>query len=286
MGQMPPGRAAVTSLAAAVSVAALAAGQSTPTLDAILARAGRYVGQFIERFSNVVAEERYVQDTLGNLPAFALGGRGAAPRFPSGPGHRELRSDFLLVKIGPADWLPFRDVFEVDGRPIRDREQRLAKLFLPPPGTAAPTQAAMAKAQQITSESTRYNLGSIQRTINTPILALMLLQLDMQSRVHFSLGKRDASAGEHVWVVDYKEEARPTLVHGTGDIDIPASGRFWIDVVTGRIVKAELALATPGVRARVTTSFHLDDRFQIDVPVEMHEHYDLDRGQVTGTASY
>ena len=27
-------------------------------------------------------------------------------------------------------WQPFRDVFEVDHIPIRDREQRLAKLFL------------------------------------------------------------------------------------------------------------------------------------------------------------
>ena len=144
----------------------------------------------------------------------------------------------------------------------------------------------MAQAQQITTESTRYNLGAMERTINTPILSLMLLQLEMQHRVHFSLGKRDASAGENVWVVEYKEEARPTMVHGVGNIDIPASGRFWIDVVTGRIVKAELALATRGVRARVTTSFHLDDRFQIDVPVEMRERYDLDRGQVTGTASY
>jgi formylglycine-generating enzyme len=283
---MPPGRAAVASLAAAVSVAALAAGQSTPELDSILARAGQYVGQFIERFSNVVAEERYVQDTLGNLQSFAIGGRGGTPRLSTGAGHRELRSDFLLVKVGPVEWLPFRDVFEVDGKPIRDREQRLAKLFLPPPGTAAPTEAAMAQAQQITTESTRYNLGAMERTINTPILALMLLQLDMQRRVHFSLSKRDASAGENVWVVEYKEEARPTMVRGRGNTDIPASGRFWIDIVTGRIVKAELALTTPGIRAHVTTSFRLDDRFQIDVPVEMREHYDLDRGQVNGTASY
>jgi formylglycine-generating enzyme required for sulfatase activity len=286
------GRGSVTYLAAVVSVVMLAppiaaaGGQGAPAIDSVLARAGRYVGQFIERFSNVVAEERYVQDTLGNLPSFALGGRGALPRFPSGARHRELKSDFLLVKVGPVEFLPFRDVFEVDGTPVRDREQRLARLFLNSTGTASPTQAAMAQAEQITTESTRYNLGAMQRTINTPILALMLLQLDMQNRVRFSLGKRDASAGDDVWIVEYKEEARPTMVRGAANRDIPASGRFWIDVETGRIVKAELALATPGVHARVTTSFRLDERFQIDVPVEMQEHYDLDRGQVTGTASY
>ena len=34
--------------------------------------------------------------------------------------HRELTSDLLLVKPAGADpWLQFRDVFEVDGKPIR-----------------------------------------------------------------------------------------------------------------------------------------------------------------------
>src|ERR1700681_5102465 len=103
MGQIPPGRAAVASLAAAVSVAALAAGQSTPELDSILARAGQYVGQFIERFSNVVAEERYVQDTLGNLQSFAIGGGGSDPRLSTRGGHREMRAGFPLVQGGPRE---------------------------------------------------------------------------------------------------------------------------------------------------------------------------------------
>jgi hypothetical protein len=282
-------RLAATLTALFVSLSAVtsaARDERTPTVDSILARAGQYVGQFIDRFSNVVAEERYVQDTLGNLPTVALGGRGALQQLPSASKHRELKSDFLLVKVGPIEWLPFRDVFEVDGTPIRDREQRLARLFLQPTGAAAPTQAAMAQAQQITAESTRYNLGALERTINTPILALTFLQLDVQHRVRFSLGKRETSAGEHVWVVEFKEEARPTLVRGLRNMDVPASGRFWIDAVTGRVMKAELSLDAPGVRARVITSFHIDERFQIDVPVEMRERYYLDRGQVTGTASY
>ena len=45
--------------------------------------------------------------------------------------HRALRSDFLLVKSPETDALvPFRDVIEVDGVQVRDREARLAKLFL------------------------------------------------------------------------------------------------------------------------------------------------------------
>jgi formylglycine-generating enzyme required for sulfatase activity len=194
--------------------------------------------------------------------------------------HRELKSDFLLVKVGPADWLPFRDVFEVDGQAIRDRQDRLAKIFL------QPTATALEQAKQIAVESARYNIGAMQRTINTPTLALVFLQLDTQARLRFTVGKRDAGVGANVWIVEYREESRPTLVRGIRDSDIPASGRFWIDAETGRVPKTELNLETAGVRARVTTSFRRDERFQIDVPFEMNEQYSLDRGQVSGTATY
>jgi formylglycine-generating enzyme required for sulfatase activity len=261
-----------------LSVATVGA-QGPPPLDVILARAARYVSSFIERFANVVAEEHYVQDTLGNLPAIALGGRrsiqvGVQSR------HRELKADFLLVKMGPADWLPFRDVFEVDGAAVRDREQRLQNLFVQPKADA------LAQAAQITSESTRYNIGALQRTINTPILTLTYLGPDTQDRFKFSLGRRDPAAGGNVWIVEFRETARPTHVRGLRDLDIPSSGRFWIDADTGRVVRTELALDTQGVRAHVITSFRVDERFQIDVPFEMREQYFLDRSQVTGTATY
>ena len=191
-----------------------------------------------------------------------------------------MKSDFLLVKIGPAEWLPFRDVYEVDGQKVRDREGRLAKLFLQGSATS------MEQARQISLESARYNLGAMQRTINTPILSLLYLQLDVQSGFRFTVGKRDLDAGENVWIVDYKETARPTLVRGARDLDIPSSGRFWIDAESGRVVKTELSLDTPGIRARLTTTFRRDDKFQIDVPFEMSERYSLDRGTVTATATY
>jgi formylglycine-generating enzyme required for sulfatase activity len=248
-----------------------------PTLDTLLSKGGLYVSQFIERFSNVVAEERYVQDTMGNQPMMA--GRGLN-MLPPASRHRELKSDFLLVKIGESEWLPFRDVFEVDGTAIRDREGRLAKLFLQNSATA------LDQAKQITLESARYNLGGLQRTINTPILPLVFLQLDTQSRFRYTLGKHDPNEGDRVWIVDYKEEARPTLIKGIRDSNIPAYGRYWVDADTGRVTKTELNLESAGVRARLTTSYRQDERFQIDVPFEMTERYYLDRSQVTGTATY
>ena len=77
--------------------------------------------------------------------------------------HRELLSDFLLVKLpGRRLSIPFRDVLEVDGREVGDREARLTRLFLQP----APD--ALTRAREIAAESARYNIGRVVRTVNLP----------------------------------------------------------------------------------------------------------------------
>src|SRR6185295_13941168 len=97
-------------------------------------------------------EERYEQETSStSIRVSQTGSR------------RELKSDFLLVQPTPTgEWIPFRDVFEVDGAPVRDRQQRLAALFL------KPSTDALERANAIADESARYNLGfrDMKRTIN------------------------------------------------------------------------------------------------------------------------
>src|ERR1043166_1790259 len=68
----------------------------------IVVRASRCVDTFIQSFSNVVAEERYVQESA----------------YPHR--RRELLSDFLLVTPpGTAGRYQFRDVREVGGAAVR-----------------------------------------------------------------------------------------------------------------------------------------------------------------------
>src|SRR5579862_9363855 len=107
------------------------------SLDTVLERAGWYLESFIDEFENVVAEEIYTQDASAPLTTIAPTGRGAAAMLQMSAAdtmrarHRDLRSDFLLAKSPDTTALmPFRDVLEVDGMPVRDREARLAKLFL------------------------------------------------------------------------------------------------------------------------------------------------------------
>ena len=165
---------------------------------------GWYVQDFIEKFSNVVSEETYIQDSSVPMQSAALIGRaGSAAR------NRILKSDFLLVSVSSAqDWIPFRDVFEVDAQPIRDREQRLARLFL------KPSENSLEQAYRIQDESARYNLGNMRRTINNPVLAMVVVQAEFQNRFRYSLGKMDPKVGPGVWIVDYHEEARPAIHQG------------------------------------------------------------------------
>ena len=157
-----------------------------PALEPLLAKATWYVLDFVDKLSNVVAEEHYIQDSNVMLTTIAipgLGGRGGPSM--SGPRgsakHRELKADFLIVKSPGDVWQPFRDVFEVDHIPMRDREERLAKLFL---GNKTDAEAQGAKA--IADESARYNLGAVQRTINNPVFALIFLQPEAPANISSS----------------------------------------------------------------------------------------------------
>src|SRR5437762_3218454 len=120
---------ATLSLAAGLAVASAFAQSAPPTLPIVLARAAFYVDDFLDEFSNVVAEESYRQDSSSPLQSFITTGRGRGTSLMNTMmvgeiRHRELKSDFLLVKVpNGLDWVPFRDVFEVDGVPVRDREQ-------------------------------------------------------------------------------------------------------------------------------------------------------------------
>src|SRR5216684_8686242 len=166
---------------------------SGSALEELLARARQSTSDLLDELSNVVAEERYVQDSNAFLqvvpiPGLVRGGGRGAPSLASMPTvmakHRELKSDFLIVRSVGDLLQPFRDVFEVDGIPIRDREERLAKVFLDKKADSE------TRAKEISDESGRYNLGAVERTINNPLFPLMYLGVE-QDRVKFTLGKTD-----------------------------------------------------------------------------------------------
>ena len=235
-------------------------------------RAVVYVGEFQRRFGSMVSEERYEQSVQENT---AFGPRNARPQYE----RVVLVSDFLLVQVPGEGWTPFRDVFERNGQKLRDREQRLARLFLD-----GSSRSSFDQARQIMLESSRYNIGAVERTINVPTLPLAFLTPAHRGRFRFELLKRDADGT----VVEFREVTAPTYITTTGGRDLPVSGRFWVDDATGVIRRSELDAVDTAVEAHIKVTYGFDEGLRLWVPARMEERYRNRRStaEVRGVATY
>ncbi len=260
-----------------VSAASVVAQTTAPTpLDRLLDRASSYVRSYVRDFSTMVAEERYVQDSHPMPQGNSVGLDGALGQ--AAAQHVELRSDLLFVRPGEADrWLTFRDVFAVNGRAVRDREERLAKLFLEKPSQAVD------RASEISREGYRYNVGVKERTVANPMIAVAFLQPEYRRRFDFRLDGIDVSLGSDVWIVKFKERDRPTILRTPDNRNVPSMGRVWIDGPSGRVLQTELETR---VADRVMTIFSFDERLGLAVPCEMRDIAWVNGTVVTGVATY
>ena len=263
--------------AAAFVVLATNVAVAQTDVSVLVDRATAYVETFQRQFGSVVAEERYEQRLrrIPNPTNTSLQQRGGG-----GPQETTLVSDFLLVEVKGEGWVPFRDVFERDGKPVRDREERLAKIFL------KGERNAFEQARAVMTEGARYNIGNINRNINAPTLALAFLTEQHRRRFEFKLGKRDdADPGVEI---EYRETARPTFVSTTGGRDLPVKGRFWINETDGTVLRSELDAVDTGVEAHITVTYERDEGIGLFAPARMEERYRRPRDpmEVQGVATY
>lgn len=242
-----------------------AAAAQEPTLAEVLKRAAIYVAAFQKQLSGIVAEETYDQHIKKQSRGLEVD-------------RRRLRSDLLLVRpVGSDRYVEFRDVFEVDGRMVRDRQDRLTRLFLdPPPG-------AETQLERVARESARFNIGRVFRTLNTPVLPLAFLHVDYQPLFAFTPARDQTASGI---VLAFKETSRPTLVRTPMGKDMASRGRFWIDPASGAITQSELIVEDAVVKATVNVTYRADTDLGFLVPAEMRETYLAGRDHIEGRATY
>lgn len=240
-------------------------------LPRLLEKASGYVSSFERQLSGVVAEETYVQ--------------------VAGSVRRELKSDLLMVPVATdALYVQFRDVFEVDGRPVRDRQERLTQLF------TEHSDSASAQLRAITEESARYNIGNVQRTVNIPTLALVFLRADNQQSGTFALTNRSTPSGTRLglaaegvsktqWaefvvfptntrVLAFKEARHNTLIRGSAGRDLPSDARYWLDPATGGVLMTELTADDGKISAVIDVRYRPQPAMDgAMMPAEMRETY-------------
>ena len=228
-----------------------------PTPAAVVReRVASYVQRFVDDLTNVVAEERYVQE------------------FRRSSDRRRLRSDFLLVKYPGEErrYQTFRDVLEVDGRPVREQQARITQLFL------EPFASAVTRAGEIEAASFRQSLR--RGRLVDPLQAISLLQAFYQPQLEFLVAPADRRAGAGVIELNF------TQITPAGRSLIPLRGKALVVEQTGRVIKTELS-AGSGSNVRVTTTeFEFNAALRIDVPVRLRDEMPVNGDDFIGTAGY
>jgi hypothetical protein len=245
------------------------------TFAQVLRRAHEYVVIYEDHeLSTVIAEEHYRQEVLN------------AEGQPTA--QRTIVSDYLIFQLPPdEDWFALRDVYEVDGQAIGERLERARRLF-------ATTGDSVQRAMDMATESARFNLGTVARTINVPTFPLRFLRPVSRSRFQFASAGEETVGGVATWVVSYRETKGPTFSATPEGRDVPARGRFWVEPQTGAIVRSEMVMGGTRrvpARATITVTYRRDDALGFWVPAEMQERYDYPRSAatsevVTGAAKY
>jgi hypothetical protein len=164
----------------------------------------------------------------------------------------------------------FRDVREVDGKPVREKQDRITKLFL------EPFNNAIRRAQDIHRDGLRNSVDNGR--LMDPLTVIGYLQPEYQSGFRISLGDVAHSLGPDI------REINLTPTPARAKTALPA--RAWVSEATGEVVKTELRSGF-GARAEVTTTtFGADPVLKIRVPLEMKDEVPRGSDDFIGTATY
>lgn len=226
----------------------------SPDQATLMRRVGLYASWFVTQFSNVVSEEEYEQ------------------RFSISSRRRHLTSDFMLVGYpGSREAvLTFRDIREVDGKPIGDQADRITRLFL------EPFDSAVRRAQDIHREGLRLSIENGR--LMDPLTVLGYLQTPYQGNFRVSRGGHERTLGDDVREINLTPTSRNQTVWK------PA--RAWVSEATGAVVKTELRVGFGGNAQVTTTTFGVDPGLAIPVPIEMRDEVPRGRDDFIGTARY
>ena len=228
-----------------------ALGTADKGLARLLAAVARYVEAYEPHLSSMIAEEDYLQKIR---------------RWRDREEQRTV-SDFLFLKLpGAVNWVGFRDVYSIDGEPVREPQDRFTEILRA--GGNVEKRAA-----ELAAESARYNIGPVVRSINVPTLVLGWLAREPQRRFEFELKGQKKIAGVRCREVEFRERETPTLIRGRGDTNVPSFGSFCASE-DGRVWRTELQ---PQGRAVIVVTYRNEPQFGLLVPDEMREAYGAER---------
>ena len=225
---------------------------------------GSYLAEYEARFSAVVSAEHYLQRSYRLRTSTTV----------------QLESDVIWLNVGQDTWIAFRDVFEVNGLPVRDHDQRLEKLFLQSPNQA------MVEARGIIQESARYNVGTLRPGHQRADAGADVPARREPGAVRVQAGRHRGRRGG--------ASRRPDVqgaVQAGGDSfrhSRRAGDRTFLDRrAVGRVLKSELNVSADSTNAKIVVTYRPAPNLDIWAPAIMSERYALTTGEnITGEATY
>lgn len=235
---------------ALLSAPALAHAQRPAAAD-VLKAASDYLVQYTGKLATVAAEEVYTQRDTASVQI-----------------NRRLQSDLVLIGHDGGSISAFRDVFAIDGNPVRERDDRLLKSFNSPI-----VAAAHAEATAFTEQAVRYYISPNLRILDLPTTTLEFLRPVNQDSSEFSVDGVRKQDGVQVATLKFK--ARTT----SGLLPTPegsqAEGRVWVEIGTGIVRQTELLVHGATFSFKVTTKYKFEPALGLWVPAELVQFVDI-----------
>ncbi len=242
----------------AAPMAPIAAGSQTPSrapdtsARAVINKAVLYLKDYKEALQFVLADEVIIQDVFN-----ARARRSA---------HRETSGEYFLTDLATeGGWVGVRDIAVVDGVRVENRDN-LRELL---------TQSSFARIGRLLADrNARYNIGSVSRNVNDPMLALVILDDKHRGRFKFERRRVEPTPTGPLVTVNFTERDEPTLVRGADGSRIYAKGELLIDAATGRLVRTMITLKDKATTGTLTTVFAQNDKLRLWLPASFDERYD------------
>jgi hypothetical protein len=227
-----------------------------------------YAARYPAEIKFITAHERYEQEVRSRAGSFgATAGRITA--------RRSTEASVTFAHVTDSLWIMTREVLSVDGRTLPGT---------PPPRINEPqSEGEVLRALRAAADDgARWNIGNVQRNINTPTLVLWFLEEPIAQRFQFQVSGTERTAAGTCRIIRYHELARPPLMAVNGS-RVPTSGKIWVLPDSGAIVRTQLVLEHtipsnrgPIVASRATITVDYMPYADADlwVPAMMTERYE------------
>ena len=223
---------------------------------ALVTRASRYVEEYEKQFAFLIADEEYRQTQFG------ADGQTIQTR--------TMRSELFLTYLpADAEWIAVRDVMEVDGRAVPDRQDLRALL-----SRAGELRGLVGKVVEVNA---RYNIGRVERNFNEPTLPLLLLATKRVARVNFDRKTVVRDNDTTLVTLEFEENERPTLISFRNQGPAKSRGEFVLDAATGTVRRTLFRISADGLDVRLETAYAKDAKLDLWLPSVFTERYETGR---------